>query len=145
MLKDYTKLNEYLSDLHVLNVKLHNLHWNVVGKQFMQIHEFTEELYDDLFEKFDEIAEVIKMRNERPLAKVKDYLKNSSVQELDKDKYNTTEVLEILQDDYTKLKGLATDIRNSADQEGDFEIVAILEDHVAGYSKNLWFIKSMLA
>lgn len=143
-MKNYKKLNDYLSDLHILNVKLHNLHWNVVGKQFVQIHEFTEELYKDLFEKFDEIAEVIKMRNEKPLAKVEDYLKTSSVQELDKNKYDTTEVLEILRDDYTKLKDLATDIRNSADQEGDFEIVAIFEDHVAGYSKNLWFISSML-
>jgi len=144
-MRDYKKLNEYLSDLHILNVKLHNLHWNVVGKQFVQIHEFTEELYDDLFEKYDEIAEVMKMRNEKPLAKVADYLKNSSVQELDKDEYSSTEVLEILQNDFSKLKGLATDIRNSADQDGDFEIVAILEDHVAGYSKNLWFISAMLS
>lgn len=144
-MKDYKKLNEYLSDLHILNVKLHNLHWNVEGKQFVQIHEFTEELYEDLFEKFDVIAEVIKMRNEKPLAKVEDYLKNSSVQELDKDVFSPTEVLEILQDDFTKLKGLAADIRNSADQDGDFEIVAILEEHVAGYSKNLWFISAMLS
>jgi len=87
----------------------------------------------------------MKMRNEKPLAKVADYLKNSSVQELDKDEYSSTEVLEILQNDFSKLKGLATDIRNSADQDGDFEIVAILEDHVAGYSKNLWFISAMLS
>jgi DNA-binding ferritin-like protein len=34
-------LNVYLSDLAVLNVKLHNLHWNVVGPQFVQLHEFV--------------------------------------------------------------------------------------------------------
>ena len=33
----YEKMNEYLSNLAVLNVKLHNLHWNVVGLQFVEI------------------------------------------------------------------------------------------------------------
>ena len=144
-MKDYTKLNEYLSDLHVLNVKLHNLHWNVIGKRFVRLHEYTEELYDDLFEEFDEIAELIKMRGEAPLAKVADYLKNTSIQELDKDSYTCDEVLKYLEEDYTKLKKLATDIRNTADDEGDFEVVAIMEDHIAGYSKTLWFVKAMLS
>ncbi|NLM96421.1 MAG: DNA starvation/stationary phase protection protein, partial [Halanaerobiaceae bacterium] len=112
---------------------------------FVRIHEFTEELNNDLFEKFDEIAELIKMRNEKPLARVEDYLKNTTIQELDKDKFTADEVLQILKDDYTKLKNLAIDIRNTADDEGDFEVVAILEGHVAGYSKNLWFIDAMLS
>ncbi|MFW6287843.1 MAG: Dps family protein [bacterium] len=144
-MENYKKLNEYLSNLHIINVKLHNLHWNVVGKQFVHIHEFTEAMYNDFFEKFDEVAEILKMRDEKPLAKVEGYLKNATVQELDKDKYNITEVLEIIQDDLNKMKALATDIRNTADQDGDFEIVATFEDHIAGYSKKLWFLRSMLA
>ncbi|SET09317.1 starvation-inducible DNA-binding protein [Natronincola peptidivorans] len=144
-MKDYTKLNEYLSNLAVLNVKLHNLHWNVVGKQFIQVHEFTESMYNDFFEKYDDVAELMKTRDEQPLAKMADYLKNTSIKELDKDKFTSTEVLEIVQDDLNKMKDLATEIRTAADEAGDFGIVAEFEDHIAGYSKNLWFIKSMLA
>ncbi len=144
-MKDYKKVNQYLSNLAVLNVKLHNLHWNVVGKQFVQVHEYTESLYDDLFAKFDAVAEMIKIRGEKPLAKIADYLQNTTIQELDKDKFTTDEVLQIVQEDLGKMKELATDIRNQADQDGDFEAVAEFEDHVAGYSKNLWFIQSMLS
>jgi len=145
MLKDYTKLNKYLSDLHVLNVKLHNLHWNVIGKQFFRLHDFTEELYDDLFEKFDEIAELIKMRDEKPLARVEDYLKNTSIEELDKNSFTCDEVLAELEKDFTNLKNQATEIRNDADDANDFEVVAVMEDHVGDYSKTLWFVKAAKA
>ncbi|WP_350344004.1 DNA starvation/stationary phase protection protein [Proteinivorax tanatarense] len=144
-MKDHKKLNEYLSNLAVINVKLHNLHWNVVGKQFVQIHEFTESMYDDVFGKFDDVAELIKIQGGKPLAKLSDYLQNASIKELDKDIFTTDEVLDILQDDLRKMKDLATEIRNTADEEGDFETVAEFEEHVAGYSKNLWFIRSMMA
>jgi len=140
----YKKLNEYLSNLAVLNVKLHNLHWNVVGTQFMQIHQFTESLYENVFEKYDAIAELIKIRGEKPLAKVADYLKEATIEELDKDQFTTEEVLEIVKADLCKMKELATEIRNMADEAGDFVVVAEFEDHVAEYEKNLWFIKAML-
>ncbi len=42
------------------------------------------------------------------------------------------------------MKKLATEVRNLADEEGDFETVAIFEDYISSYSKNLWFLSSML-
>lgn len=140
----YEKLNEYLSNLAVLNVKLHNLHWNVVGLQFVQVHEFTESIYDDMFEKYDAVAELIKMKGERPLVKMADYLEKASIQEIDKEEFTTIEVLEILKEDLTKMKELATEIRNLADEAGDFITVAEFEGHIAGYNKNLWFLDAML-
>ena len=35
------------------------------------------------------------------------------------------------------MKAMATDIRNSADEEGDFETVALFEDYVAPSAKHL--------
>lgn len=144
-MKNYEKLNVYLSNLAVLNVNLHNIHWNVVGKQFVQVHEFTEELYDDFFEKYDAVAEMLKMKGEKPLVKLSDYLKNASIEELEGDKFEIRESFEIVLGYLEEMKKLATEIRNEADEDGDFEVVAEFEDHVAGYSKNIWFVKSILA
>lgn len=36
------KLNIFLSNLAVINVKIHNLHWNVVGPNFFVVHKMTE-------------------------------------------------------------------------------------------------------
>ncbi|MGM0378482.1 MAG: Dps family protein [Bacillota bacterium] len=138
------KMNIYLSNLAVLNNKLHNLHWNVVGKRFMQIHNFTEELYDDFFEKYDEVAEILKMKEEMPFVKMEDYLNHSSIEELDAKDFSSQEVLEIVQKDLKLMKKLATEIRNQADEADDFEVVGEFEEHVEGYSKNLWFIRAIL-
>lgn len=143
-MKDYKKINEYLSNLAVLNVKFHNLHWNVVGIHFKELHELTEELYDDLFEKYDAVAELLKMKGEMPLSKVSDYLNNASVEEVEPKEFSSKEVLEILLNDLTKMNDLAKTIRNEADQEGDFAVVNEFEDHIGGYNKNIWFISSML-
>ncbi len=42
------------------------------------------------------------------------------------------------------MRNLATNIRNLADEDGDFEVVAMFEDYVGEYSKNIWFVKAML-
>lgn len=143
-MKDYKKINEYLSNLAILNVKFHNLHWNVVGIHFKELHELTEELYDDLFEKYDAVAELLKMKGEMPLSRVSDYLKNSSVEEVEPKDFSSKEVLEILLGDLNKMRELALEIRNAADEEGDFAVVNEFEDHIGGYNKNIWFIESML-
>lgn len=143
-MKYFTTLNEYLSNLAVLNVNLHNLHWNVEGTLFVQIHEYTESLYDDFFEKYDAVAELLKMKGQKPLVKMSDYLEKASIKELDEEKFSCKEALKIIKDYLVKMKNLATEIRNAADEAGDFETVAEFEDHVAGYSKNLWFVTSML-
>lgn len=138
-------LNVYLSNLAVLNAKLHNLHWNVTGKQFVQIHEFTESLYDDFFTKYDEVAELLKMKGETPLVKLSDYLSNATVEEVEAKAFSTDEVLQLVEKDLKIMKNLANDIRKKAEEEGDFQTVAVFEGHLAGYSKNLWFLKAMMA
>ena len=40
------KINKYLANLCVEYIKLHNLHWNVVGSNFKAIHGHLESLYD---------------------------------------------------------------------------------------------------
>lgn len=144
-MKDYAKLNEYLSNLVVLNVKLHNLHWNVVGKQFVQVHEFTEAMYNDLFLKYDEVAELLKMKGEEPIVTLAGYLKSASIYEAEQNRFSVDEVLTIIKDDLVFMNKLASEIRNEADEMNNFEVVAIFETHVSGYNKNLWFLKSMLS
>ncbi len=143
-MKKIQLMNTYISNLAILNNKLHNLHWNVVGVQFMPVHNFTEELYDDFFAKFDDVAEQVKILGEMPLATTKDYLEAATVEEIAPRDFNRKEVLEIVKADIELMRDLATDIRSLADEEGDFVTVALFEDHVAGFNKNLWFLQSML-
>lgn len=142
-MKHLELLQRYLANSAVLNIKLHNVHWNVVGPQFMEIHNFTEAFYDKLFADFDEVAELLKMKQEMPLSTMAEYLVESTIQEIIAKDFSTEESLEIVKEDMELMKELAVEIRNLADEEGDFETVAIFEEYVAYYSKNLWFIDAM--
>lgn len=137
-------LKQYLANLNVLNVKIHNLHWNVVGVQFKTIHEFTEGLYEAYFKLYDEIAEILKTKGIYPPATIKTYLELTNIEELDKNvKYTTKEVLSIIISDMIIMKDLAIKIRKAADKEDDFVVVNALEDHIKEYDKNLWMLNSM--
>lgn len=129
-----TPLNQvqtYLANLGVLTVKWHNTHWIVVGSQFMRVHTFTKELYDQLFEDFDAVTEILKMKNVTPLSAMKDYLANATVKEVDPKDFSKEESLKIVKEDLVAMRSLATDIWNTADENGDFEVVAAFEDYVA--------------
>ena len=144
-MKKVQLMNTYVSNLAILNHKLHNLHWNITGIQFMPIHKYTEELYDDFFAKFDDAAEQLKILGHSPLATTSEYLENATVKEVTVKEFKEHEALKILAADLNLMKDLATEIRNVADEENDFTTVMMFEDHVAYYAKNLWFINSMLS
>lgn len=142
-MKNKQNLDRYLSNLAILVTKTHNLHWNVVGERFTSLHEYTETLYDYYFEKFDDVAEVFKMRGEYPLAKVADYLKHATVKELDVKDFTVAEVVKYIKEDMETMLADAKKIREVAAEEDDFGVSNMMEDHIAYYVKQLWFINSM--
>ena len=145
MKKIASSLNTYLSDLVVFYLKLHDLHWNVKGPQFVEVHKYTEARYEDTAEKFDAVAEIMRMHGERPVSSVREYLALASVKELGRDSCRDSEALKILTEDLSLLKAEAEQIRSEMAADDIFDAVALLEEHIAGYSKELWFLNSMTA
>lgn len=135
------ELDVYVADLAVLNVKLHNLHWNVVGPQFKPVHEYLEVLYNSFFEKFDEVAEYQKMNGVFPKASLKKYLELSDVEEREDKEASIKEALEEALNMLKHMKSHALEI---AEKSEDFMLSNMMEDHVAEYSKQIWFIESTL-
>ncbi|EHM12988.1 DNA-binding ferritin-like protein (oxidative damage protectant) [Jonquetella anthropi DSM 22815] len=139
------KLDIYLANLVVGNIKLHNLHWNVKGFAFKQVHEYLESLYDEVFEKMDEVAELQKMKGEFPKASVKQSLELASVKELEDKSWDVKEAVTIALEYVKEMKKLALEIRSEVDEKDNFALANMMEDHIAGYSKEIWFMESMLA
>ena len=138
------KSNKYLANINVNYVKLHNLHWNVLGLQFKPVHEYLEGLYDNMHEILDEVAELLKMNGEYPLASLKDFLAVAEIKELESKDYNVKEALEIALADIKLLKANALELRALAALEDFYPLQVMMEDHLANYNKVVWFIESML-
>lgn len=143
-MKNVQQVNQYLADLSVWNVKLHNLHFNVTGPQFKSIHEYLESIYDEAFEYFDAVAEHVKMQGQFPLVNSGEYTKLTKIEELGQEDIPQAKVIDILLKDFKYMNDQAVAIRATADEEGDFLLVSMMEDHVAYYVKQIWFIESML-
>ena len=136
-------LNRYLANVAVEYVKLHNLHWNVVGPSFQQVHEYLETLYNGFAGMLDTVAELLKIHGAQPLASMQDYLAAAAVRELDSAERPVEEVLDLLRNDLQALKNQAGTIRAAADAEGLYDVVSALEEQLSGYNKTLWFLRAM--
>ena len=137
------KLNTYLANLAVWNVKLHNLHWNVTGHYFKPLHEMTESIYDEVFEAFDSVAEIMKMKGEMPLSTMSEYLAVATIKEVPAKAFSAHEVVAMIEEDMKLMNELALEIRKDALESDDFEVQSMFEGFVAGFSKQLWFIHAM--
>ena len=136
--------NNYIANIGVSYIKLHNLHWNVVGHQFKAVHEYLESLYDALANVLDEVAEILKMNGAMPLGSLRAYLEVASIEELEDRDFSVQESLEIVLADLELLKAQAEEIRRMAGEEDNYQLVSSMEDHLGNYNKNIWFIKAML-
>ena len=136
--------NKYLANVGVSYIKLHNLHWNVVGLNFKAVHEYLESIYDSMAEVLDEVAELIKMNGGYPLASLKEYLAVASIEELESRDYKILESLDILLKDLKALREEVLEIRSIADELDNVAFINMAEDHLANYNKQIWFVESML-
>jgi len=50
-------LNADLANAYVLYHQLHKHHWNVEGAEFLDIHVFLQEVYEDIEDTADDLAE----------------------------------------------------------------------------------------
>ncbi len=138
------KLNEFLSDLEMLNVKLQNYHWNVIGKGFFTTHEKLEEYYDEVREQIDEIAEHILSLGNQPLGTMKDFMENSKIREAKNEQIKSIDIMENVIHDLEELKQKAVQIKQEAEDKEYYATSALMDDYLADYSKKIWMLNAAL-
>ena len=136
--------NQYLANIGVSYIKLHNLHWNITGTQFKAVHEYLESLYDAYADILDTIAEILRMDGELPPASMKEYLEIATIKELLSGEICIKDSLHTLLSDMELLKWEAETLRKLAGEEDHYLLANTLEEHLANYTKNIWFLHSML-
>ena len=134
------QLNEYLSDMFLLTVKVKKYHWNIEDKNFFGLHKFFEEIYSDLDEAIDEVAERIRMIGKYPLSTLKDYITNATIEECTKDHDRKSMLKELLADHEKIISNLKKYVYNAEDPGTEDLFVQRLRVH----EKYKWMIESHL-
>ncbi|SDS24417.1 Dps family protein [Christiangramia echinicola] len=133
------ELNILLADYHIYYQKLRNFHWNVIGKNFFDLHEKFEELYDDAKLKVDEIAERILTLRYQPTSNLSDYLKDSNLKEAPSD-ISDSKMIELLLEDHgllLKQMRKVVEIADAGDDEGTIDLIGA---YIRELEKTSWML-----
>lgn len=137
------KLNELLADYSIFYQNTRGYHWNIKGQNFFELHAKFEELYDDLMEKIDEIAERILTLGQTPEHKYSAYMKIAEVKESAEVTDGVKAVKDILNSFEILLK-LQREILSVAADTGDEGTVALMSDYISGQEKLVWMYSAFL-
>ena len=135
------ELNILLADYHIYYQKLRSKHWNVIGKNFFDLHEKFEELYNDAKVKIDEIAERILTLRYHPMSKLEDYLKTSSILEdmvLDSDQ----DMVENTLIDHKLLLAQMNKVIEKADSISDEGTIDLMGAYIRELEKSSWMLNA---
>ena len=138
------QLNHYLANLVVEYHKLQNFHWYVEGEDFFPVHAKLEELYDGINAAIDEVAENILMIQGKPLASLKDFLENASIEEAEAEYIESDDIFEEVLKDFELLLKEVKEIKKAADEKEEYIISALMDEYIKQFTKSIWMIGQTL-
>lgn len=141
----YHAMNVFLADVSVLSMKVHNIHWNLKGNDFIPIHGELDDFYDELQEFIDESAERLLMIGDRPVGNLKEMLEMTRLHELPNEHITSTEGFTALIEDYNLLRTQALHIINLSEEANDPGSADLYTDMIRKIEKRLWIMTSYLS
>ena len=143
--KIITILQNRLSNEQEAALVLKHAHWNLVGPNFIAVHEMLDPEVDSVLNQADETAERISQLGGSPMGRADDVVANRSW-----DKFELTgrksveEYLKALIAYYEQF--VAAD-REAIKQLDELDVISsnIVQDHVQDLEKFLWFMRAHLA
>ena len=137
------QLKKVLANTFTLYLKSHGFHWNVEGPGFPQYHEFFNDLYDELWNAVDPIAEHIRTLDVYAPASMTRYIELSEIHEEESFPYGGVEMArQLLNDNKTVLISLyaAQILANEAKEIG---LANFLQDRIDIHKKHEWMLRSI--
>jgi starvation-inducible DNA-binding protein len=136
-------LQDRLNALNDLQLTLKHVHWNVVGRDFIAVHEMLDPQIDAVREQVDDIAERMATMGVSPKGTPGAIVKERSWDDYDLGRATCEEHLGALDVVYT---GVIADHRKAIELAGDID--PITEDMLIGQARNLelfhWFVRAHL-
>lgn len=132
-----------LANTFALYLKVHNYHLNVEGPDFYPLHKFFEDLYTELWEAFDSIAEHIRAMGAyapasfsrfSQLAEIEDEVKVPESQEM----------IRRLLEDNERVIGSLYRAYERAEAQQELGVANFFQDRIDIHKKHSWMLRSIL-
>ncbi len=135
-----SRMNAFLSDLVIEYHKLQSFHWYVKGPEFFQAHAKLEELYDELRDLVDDVAEAMLMEGLAPVSRVREFLALSQLEEAPGEHQGLPEIVDALLADYKVLLGSAKQVKRAAEESGSDLVAAKADGYIEALAKDVWML-----
>lgn len=132
-----------LADTFVFYMKAHSYHWNIIGPDFPQLHDFFGELYEELHNAIDVLAEEIRMLDSFAPSTLSRMIQLSTITEDEKIPVPQT-MIKNLYDANDKVADTIRECYRLSEQAGEFGFSNILQDRLSAHAKHKWMLRSLL-
>lgn len=136
-------LNKVFADAFVFYFKSHSFHWNVVGKDFPQYHEFFGKVYEGVFGNIDRLAEEIRALGVMAPMNLASLIASASLME-NKDALTGIEMVQKLRDDNVRILAGLLACQKMAEAADEVGLANFLQDLFDGHKKFGWMFDSIL-
>ena len=139
----FDALKRAFANTHAMYVKSHGFHWNVVGPDFPQYHEFFGTIYGEVYGAIDSFAEHIRACGAYAPAS---YTELSNLAEI-QDELGVPTMMDMIQILYTDNQTVLNSLRTAyqeAEAAGEIGLSNYLQDRYDAHTKHAWQLRSTL-
>jgi starvation-inducible DNA-binding protein len=138
------QLNTLIADFTVFYQKMRHYHWNVKGENFYMLHEKFEEMYTEIGDVIDELAERVVGLESIPLHTLGHMLETASIEEDGELPKPATMIARVVGDVEFLTQKLLASI-TTAEEADDRTTVNLLDEIHDSLEGHLWMLKAWQA
>jgi starvation-inducible DNA-binding protein len=134
-------LKKSLADTFAFYLKTQFYHWNVEGSDFYQYHELFGDIYEEVQESVDMLAEQIRTLDEYAPGSLSRFKELTSITE-DTTIPNSTTMARNLLVENSKVIMSLTAAYQQAEEDGKLGVSNFLQDRLTAHRKHEWFLRA---
>ncbi len=137
-------LNQQLADMFDLYSQTKQAHWNIKGMDFIQLHEFFDDLAEKVLPYVDSIAERATAIGGLALGTARMSAANSSLAEFPNGPYDGKAMVKALVEAYGHVANNLRAAIDTAEEAGDADTTDLFTGISGDMDKHLWFLEAHL-
>lgn len=138
------ELKTALATSFAFYLKAQYFHWNVTGKDFVQLHDFFGKVYEEVLDSIDTMAEHIRALDAFAPGGLKRMVDLSLIDDTDIIPTDEMMVNTLLKDNQTIIKQL-NKVFQLADSENEQGLADFISQRLASHQKHAWMLRSILS
>jgi starvation-inducible DNA-binding protein len=142
-IEPYDALKVALADTYVFSVKVQGYHWNVTGPHFSEYHKFFGELYSEVNDAVDVIAESIRTFDAFSPGSMKRFLELTTIEEANNIPDSLVMISKLAADNERVIASI-TAAYELCEKHKHYAVSNMLQDRLTAHQKHGWMLRSFI-